>query len=142
MDRVIVTGSREWSKPNDARRLIVNRFFFMPVYTTIVVGFNPENNTPGGADRFAYQEAQKLGLKIETHPALWAEHDRTGESGVRCHCREGKETCKAAGFRRNEKMARLGADLCLAFHNGRSRGTTDMAERAGRHGIEVEWFSL
>ena len=52
MDRVIVTGSREWSKPNDARRLIVNRFFTIPAYTTIVVGFNPENNTPGGADRF------------------------------------------------------------------------------------------
>jgi hypothetical protein len=39
---------------------------------------------------------------------------------------------------RNEEMAALGADLCIAFWDGRSTGTKDMVDRAYDHGIEVE----
>lgn len=73
-----------------------------------------------GVDRIAHQEAQKAGLLIESHPADW---DRYG---------------KAAGFIRNEEMAKLGADLCICFWDGRSRGTLHMMEMAAKYGIPIE----
>lgn len=114
--RVIVCGSRGWQD----RQRIANRLFDLPVTTTIVVGYNPEKDTPKGADRLAYQEAQKLGLALEPHPALW---DLYG---------------KPAGFIRNTVMAESGADLCIAFWDGRSNGTKHMMEQARKHGISVE----
>lgn len=68
----------------------------------------------------AEQEAQKLGLLVEAHPAAW---DRLG---------------KRAGFIRNEKMAAEGADLCIAFWDGMSNGTRHMMEAAKACGIPVE----
>lgn len=121
--RVIVTGSREWSDPNAIRAKISDRLCDLPGDTLIVVGYDEENDRPKGVDRFAYQEAQKLGLALETHPAEW---ERFG---------------KGAGFRRNTEMAQLGAELCLAFHNGRSSGTKHMIEQAEKYGIPVEIVS-
>lgn len=114
--RVIVCGSRKW---NDRER-VEYRLAALPGDTVIVVGYNPEKDTPKGADRFAYQEAQKLGLTVEPHPAQW---DLYG---------------KDAGFVRNEEMAAAGAKLCLAFWDSRSTGTADMMARARKHGIPVE----
>lgn len=87
----------------------------------IVVGYDPERDRPPGVDRIAYQEAQKLGLLVEPHPAFWDAHPG-----------------RSAGFVRNEEMAALGADLCIAFWDGRSNGTYDMIQRATRHGIPTE----
>lgn len=120
MVRVIVTGSREWSDPNAIRAKISDRLCDLPGDSLIVVGYDEKNDRPKGVDRFAYQEAQKLGLALETHPAEW---EKFG---------------KGAGFRRNTEMAQLGADLCLAFHNGRSSGTKHMIEQAEKYGIPVE----
>ena len=115
-ERIIVCGSRGWTD----RKRIADRLFDCPVTSTIVCGYNPERDTPKGADRLAYQEAQKLGLLVEPHPAEWEKYG------------------KSAGFRRNEEMAGLGAILCIAFWDGRSNGTKDMMERAERYGIPVE----
>lgn len=114
--RIIVCGSRGWHD----RQRIASRLFDVPVTSLIVVGYNPERDTPKGADRLAYQEAQKLGLRLEPHPALWDVHG------------------KKAGFVRNEEMAERGAALCIAFWDGRSTGTFDMMKRAERHAIPVE----
>jgi alkylation response protein AidB-like acyl-CoA dehydrogenase len=119
--RVIVCGSRTWSD----RKRITDRLFDLGLETenlgcTIVVGYNPEKDTPKGVDRLAYQEAQKIGLLTETHPAKWEEFG------------------KAAGFIRNEEMAAAGAALCIAFWDQKSNGTKDMMERARKHGITVE----
>lgn len=108
--RVIVCGSRKW---ND-RDAIANRLFDLPVDSTIVHG------AAAGADRIAHQEAQKLGLLVEPHPADWERHG------------------KRAGVLRNEEMAKSGADLCIAFWDGHSVGTADMVDRAEKHGIKVE----
>lgn len=121
--RVIVTGSREWSNPNAIRAKISSRLCDLPPDSLIVVGYDVENDRPKGVDRFAYQEAQKLGLALETHPAKWEKYG------------------KSAGFRRNTEMAQLGAELCLAFHNGKSSGTKHMIEQAEKHGIPVEIVS-
>ena len=122
--RVIVTGSREvGADPNVARRIIEDRLY------RLAVEASPKNVTivhgaARGVDRIACQEAEKAGLLVEAHPANWETHG------------------KAAGFIRNEHMAELGADLCIAFWDGRSNGTRDMITRAEGYGIPVEVVSL
>ncbi len=114
--RVIVCGSRRWHD----RHTIEYRLADVPGDTTIVVGYNPAKDTPKGADRIAYQEAQKLGLGIECHPAEW------------------EALGKRAGYVRNAEMADSGADLCLAFWDGLSDGTRHMMTLAEMRGIPVE----
>lgn len=108
--RVIICGSREWTD----REAIANRLFDLPVDSIVVHG------AAKGADRIAGQEAQKLGLLVEEHPADW---DYYG---------------KRAGYVRNERMAVIGADLCIAFWDGNSRGTSQMVDLAEKYGIEIE----
>lgn len=107
---MIVCGSRGWTD----REHIADRLFDLPVDSTIVHG------AARGADRIAEQEAQKLGLLVEAHPADWKQHG------------------KRAGPIRNQEMAWLGADLCIAFWDGRSTGTADMMRRAAKSGIPVD----
>ena len=107
--RVIVCGSRGWA---DAGR-IVERLAQLPGTATVVHG------AARGADRLAADAARVLGLAVEPHPANWALGNQ-------------------AGFMRNEEMAARGADLCIAFWDGSSRGTADMMQRAEEHGITVE----
>lgn len=125
--RIIVTGSRDWTD----RGRIADRLFDLPVTSTIVHG------AARGVDRIADGEAQKLGLLVEPHRAQWHVHGEL-RGLVPCSCPPEKSVCKLAGFRRNEEMAFLGADLCIAFWDGRSKGTLDMMERCARFQIPVE----
>lgn len=118
--RVICTGSRDWASPEAMRRTVAARLSELPPDTLIVVGYDPEKRTPRGVDRFAYEEANRLGLAVETHPAEWGKYG------------------KGAGYRRNTEMAQMGADLCLAFWNEESSGTEHMIEQAEKYGIPVE----
>lgn len=112
-DRVIVCGSRSWSD----RKIIADRLNYYGVgFAPIVV----HGACPRGADKLCEEEAGKAGLITEPHPADWDLHG------------------KKAGIVRNQEMADLGADLCLAFWDGRSNGTLDMITRAVRKGIPVE----
>lgn len=80
-------------------------------------------NCPTGADRMASEIwGQLWGFPVEAHPALW------------------KTEGKASGPRRNQRMVDLGADGCLAFIDGPSRGTRDCADRARKAGIPVRYF--
>ncbi len=110
MTRIIVCGSRGWTD----RERVADRLFDVPTDATIVHGDTK------GADRLAHQEAEKLGLLVEPHPADWDKHG------------------KGAGPYRNTEMAKLGADLCIAFWDGRSRGTLDMIQRAVLFSIPVD----
>ena len=112
--RVIVCGSRRWSD----RQRIADRLGDLPPDTTIVHG------GARGADRIAEQEAQKWGLLVETHLPRYDLH------GV-----------KRAPLIRNIDMAEAGADLCIAFWDGRSTGTAHMMTQAREHGIPVEVVS-
>lgn len=118
--RVIVCGSRGWHDRQRIADWLADYVIRSDTVPVIVVGYNPVTDTPKGADRLAYQEAQKLGHPIECHPAMWQEHG------------------KSAGFIRNEEMAAAGAVLCVAFWDGRSNGTRHMMERAHSHEIPVE----
>lgn len=74
-----------------------------------------------GADRIAHQEAQKAGLRVEVHKPDYETY-----------------SSKYAPLQRNEHMAALGAELCVAFWDGRSGGTMHMLEQAAKHGIPIE----
>jgi hypothetical protein len=110
--RIIVCGSRRW---HDRDRISARLAQLPGADDTVVIHGNAR-----GADRIAAQEAQKLGLLVEPHPADWDAHG------------------KQAGIIRNEQMADSGADLCLAFWDGLSTGTHHMIGCARRAGISVE----
>lgn len=128
--RVIVCGSRKWTD----REAIASRLAELPSTAIVVHG------GAGGADSIAGQEAEKLGFLVEPHRAKWAEHDREGLTAVPCNCGPKSNHCPRAGHRRNEQMAELGADLCIAFWDGFSRGTADMVDRAEAHGIPLDLY--
>lgn len=112
--RVIVCGSRDWSdRERIAEQLnkVVVEFGYVFPEPVIVHG------NARGADRLAAEEAEKAGLLVEAHPADWETYG------------------KAAGLIRNTMMAKLGADLCIAFWDGRSTGTAHMLSQARKCGI-------
>lgn len=117
---MIICGSREW----EDREMIRDCLLQLPRTATIVVGYDPKKKYPPGADKIAYEEAGKLGMDIETHPADWERY-------------RGMARINPAGFIRNGEMARSGAGLCLAFWDGRSNGTADMIHQANKRGIKV-----
>lgn len=110
--RVLVTGSRTWDDIATIRYALV-RIDSVPGPHTLVSGA-----CPNGADAHAERIAAALGWTVERHPADWSKG-------------------KGAGLARNREMARLGADLCLAFHRDNSRGTAHMVNRAVEAGIPV-----
>lgn len=114
--RVLCTGSREWTDEAtvmfELDRLQRSQMFEDPII--IVHGACPK-----GADAIVHRVALQLGYKVERHPADWSLNG------------------KSAGPIRNEYMVRQGADLCLAFWDGKSNGTRDCFTRAVVAGIPV-----
>lgn len=70
-----------------------------------------------GADTLAHEEAVKLGMTTERHPAQWDKHGR------------------AAGMIRNRHMLMLGCDMVIAFPGG--RGTENMVKIAKEASVRV-----
>ena len=70
-----------------------------------------------GADRLAVQFAREHDVKLHKFPADWDRHD------------------KAAGFIRNDKMAKFANGL-LAFWDGKSRGTAHMINAARQQKLQ------
>lgn len=124
MIRLLVTGSREWPIErkrevwialDDAYRRAMNDRSILTldkVDVTLVSGACPR-----GVDAIAEDFAIQRDWTVERHPAAWDLHQ------------------KAAGFIRNQEMADLGADACVAMPLGRSPGTRDMIRRALKAGI-------
>lgn len=110
--RFIVCGSRTWEDAQAIRSVLQG---LEPGEDTVVTG------GAEGADTLAHEIAVELGLLTEVYRADWSQG-------------------KGAGFARNEQMASLGANACLAFWDGQSHGTADMIERAEKHGIPVKKF--
>ena len=118
--RILITGSRNWTDWVSVDEAILEAVrnaapnFDIPV--TIVHG------GCSGADDIAGQVAEFYAFEQEVHPADWNTHG------------------KAAGPIRNQEMVDLGADICLAFPLGESRGTRDCMRRARKAGIRVRDF--
>ena len=114
MKRIIVCGSRDWSDRTRVVTVIGELERRHQVEGCVIV-----HGCAAGADAMAAQHCATLGIATEEHPADWRTHG------------------SAAGPIRNSKMAELGADECIAFWDGKSRGTLDMIQKAVRHGIQV-----
>lgn len=110
--RIIVCGGREYADRDRVAGVLTEYLHNSPV---IVHG------AARGADTLAGDVAEDLLLEVEPHPADWDRY-----RGQRPN---------PAGFIRNKEMAKLGADLCIAFPGG--GGTEDMVRRAIEHGIPV-----
>lgn len=121
--RVLVTGTREDGPHCDevARALFALWYHSgLPRNMTIVHG-----DCPTGIDAAADRVSRKLGgFTVEAHPADW------------------EAWGKFAGPRRNQQMVNLGADLCLAFPRGVSRGTRHCIRAARAAGIPTRVVEL
>jgi hypothetical protein len=115
---VIVTGSREhqsvfqvWNELDDLLR----------EHGSLLVR---HGGCPSGADSFAHLWVGSwwlsAGVREEVFPADWDKHG------------------KAAGPIRNRQMVQAGADLCLAFPFGESRGTWNCVNECKKAGIPVK----
>lgn len=118
--RLLVTGSRTF-----ADRVLVT--------DALAWGWRELGSDPacvlvhGGArglDTLAADVWGAHALECEAHPADWARFGRS------------------AGHRRNAEMVALGADLCLAFPLGASRGTRGCMALAERAGIRLVTLTL
>ena len=109
--RVIIAGGRDFS---DYERLSERVLHILSAQdqVTIVCG------EARGADSLGKRLACEKGWKLLSFPADW---DKYG---------------KAAGYKRNEEMAR-NADALIAFWDGKSRGTKHMIDLAKKHNLQT-----
>lgn len=151
--RILVTGSRELIH----RETVWNELArFAPANKiTVVVGYNPETETPSGADKFAYEYVMNHRfhghtIDVECHPADW---NRKCDSN--CYhsprfqpyeCPDGSIVltpyCPAAGNVRNQEMVDSGIDYALGFlkMGAKNRGTLDCLRRVRKAKIRHEKF--
>lgn len=145
--RILVTVSRGWTDRERMRRVLAAAWQWAPG-ALLVSGANPDG------DAMAEGIWSGLGGFVERHRAGWDEPCRDRCSpGHRVRRANGTTYCPMAGNYRNERMADLGADLCLAFigpclkrgcrypqpHD--SHGATNCADYAVRCGIPVRRFA-
>jgi hypothetical protein len=118
--RVLVTGSRDWRDVHAVRRQLGNLIGRSPDGLVVVHGACP-NGADAIATEWVTDSQPHYGPLVteEAHPADWNQHG------------------KRAGFIRNTEMVEAGADVCLAFIRGRSRGATHTARIALDAGIEL-----
>jgi len=115
--RVLVTGGRDWKDKSEvwcALDTVADEYHGSEIQ--VVVG-----DCKTGADKFASTWGA---LEPEVYEADWDRH----------HLQ--------AGPRRNTKMVESGADICLAFWDGDSRGTHDCIQKAVRAGIPVRIYPV
>lgn len=117
MKRILVTGSRDWDDVQTIKEVLAWTIAGQWDDTVIVHG-----DCPTGADAIAESLALKWAIPVERHPADWHRYG------------------KSAGPRRNQQMADIGADLCLAFPMKGSKGTFDMIRKAKAAGIETRIY--
>lgn len=116
--RILVTGSRLWTD-----RIVIALGLAEAAASLLAEDESRSlvvvHGGARGADSLAAQAAPLMHMTAEAWPANWARHGR------------------GAGPKRNQAMVDRGADLCLAFPIGPSRGTRDCMARAAKAGIPV-----
>lgn len=112
--RLLVTGSRDWTDSRTMALALTKAWHELGGVGVVLV-----HGGARGADTMAEQIGKRIGFEIERHPADWS-------------------MGKAAGHIRNQRMVDLGADLCLAFPIGESRGTRHCMALAVQAGIPME----
>ncbi|MFD4740584.1 DUF2493 domain-containing protein [Streptomyces virginiae] len=113
--RILVTGSRDWPDEQTIHVALAEVVSVIPADRDITI---VHGGCGKGADRIAHRWARQYGAAVEVHYADW-------------------NIGRAAGPIRNRTMVNLGADVCLAFIHGRSRGASHCAHIAKLAGIPV-----
>ncbi len=113
MRKVIVAGSRDF---NDYEFLeeIMNNYLGGDIVEIV-------SGTAKGADSLGERYAKENGHNLVQYKAEWSKY------------------LQAAGFIRNEDMARHASEL-VVFWDGKSKGTKHMLQEARRRGLHVEMF--
>lgn len=115
ISRLLVTGSRNFDdrkKMSRAFKRVLEKFGYTDDLTLISGGAR-------GADSLAESIFRNWGFNVEVHKAEW---DRYG---------------KRAGHIRNSEMVKSGADICVAFPIGESRGTRNCMDQVRKAGIPL-----
>lgn len=124
MKRIIICGSRTF---NDYEGLKLEMFLYMKMrlQTEIIeivsggqVSYNAKTNEKYGADYLGEKYAEEMGFTMKRFPANWNQFG------------------KQAGAIRNKEMAKY-ATHCVAFWDGKSKGTKMMIDIATKQGLEV-----
>lgn len=117
--KVIICGSRSLVEDEDFEdyfRAVMNRLFSKKRSVTFVVG------GATGPDKMT-EEWSRIGDSVEIHRPDYIKH---------------KSNPKFAPLARNQEMVDSGATHLLAFHDGVSKGTLDIIERARKKGLKVK----
>jgi hypothetical protein len=117
--RILVTGSRNWRDVEAIRQALLDAVETLTAEPNKLDDVTLVHGGARGADRLVAEVAREYGWTVEEHPADWERHGR------------------AAGPLRNAEMVQAGADVCLAFPRGVSRGTRGCMAMAAKAGIPV-----
>jgi hypothetical protein len=121
--RILVTGSRNWADRNTIRAALVTAAYpWLSAHNTSTCHVTVVHGGARRADTIAGEIGRALGFTVEVHHADW---ERYG---------------KRAGMIRNQVMVDAGADVCLAFPLGESRGTRGCMRAAEKAGIPVHVY--
>lgn len=142
--RILITGSRDWSGPLIVSREIT-RYIGENAPSTDSNGFPVDwdaqgwvivhGDCPTGADAWADEYAITHMIEVERHPADWRTYG------------------KKAGALRNNELVDAGADVCLGFinpctnerctrpHPHGSHGTVDCLRKASQMQMEIRLFT-
>ena len=112
--KVIVAGGRDFNDYN----LLSTVLFDYAESVGEEVSVSIVSGMARGADKLAHTFAKNEGVQVHEFPADW---DAYG---------------KCAGFIRNDQMS-VFADALIAFHDGSSKGTTNMIQTMRRMGKPV-----
>ena len=127
--RVLVTGPRDWTDVDavhcELSRLLSHRFSRGENLGIVFVHGDCETGVDKMVADFCKREGfAEAKITAEAHPAEWRRADGSLD--------------KTAGPRRNTKMVKLGANVCLSFWRGNEDGGTfDCTKKAVRAGIRL-----
>lgn len=124
--KVIITGGRDYA---DYKTLCDTlNYLFGGLAVHIIAGAcstgtlthtRPDGTKVYGCDGLTERYAAEFGYKFTPYPADW------------------KTNGKSAGPIRNSEMLKSGAEVCIGFWDGKSKGTLDMMTKADRAGLTV-----
>lgn len=124
--KVIITGGRDFNDYDLFKEVLNHLFedFDVHIVSGACAGgtltfVRPDGTMIYGADGLAEKYAAEYNCKFTAYPADWNKHGRS------------------AGPIRNTEMSKSGADVCVGFWDGKSRGTFDMMTKANNAGITV-----